>query len=178
MHKSHPSHFIKYIALIFAGVSDVTSINPDVSLLDLGLDSLMGVEVKQVLERHLDTVMQIKDIRLLTFKQIADIKNIVSNTKTEMAPNAQNVEETSQTTAVIQRQLVPSECLVKMPTASSEGPVPAMFIVHPIEGVVEALRDVTSSLHCDVYGLQFTRDAAHVSSIEELAGHYIKVLRY
>ena len=175
MHKSHPSHFIKYIALIFAGVSDVTSINPDVSLLDLGLDSLMGVEVKQVLERHLDTVMQIKDIRLLTFKQIANIKNDVSNTKTEMTPNAQNVEETSRT---IQRQLVPSECLVKMPTASSEGPVPAMFVVHPIEGVVEALRDVTSSLHCDVYGFQFTRGAAHVSSIEELAGHYIKVLRY
>ena len=175
MHKSHPSHFIKYIALIFAGVSDVTSINPDVSLLDLGLDSLMGVEVKQVLERHLDTVMQIKDIRLLTFKQIANIKNGVSNTKTEMTPNAQNVEETSRT---IQRQLVPSECLVKMPTASSEGPVPAMFVVHPIEGVVEALRGVTSSLHCDVYGLQFTRGAAHVSSIEELAGHYIKVLRY
>ena len=33
----------------------------------------MGFEVKQVLERRLGTVIHMKDLQLLTFKQIADL---------------------------------------------------------------------------------------------------------
>ena len=80
----------------FAGVSDVSSVNPDRTLLDLGLDSLMGVEVKQVLESRLDTVMHMNDLQLLTFKQIADLENNgASNTTEELAPNTESREDTT-----------------------------------------------------------------------------------
>lgn len=45
------------------GVSDVTQINPDTQLGDLGLDSLMGVEIKQTLERNFSLVLSAKEIR-------------------------------------------------------------------------------------------------------------------
>lgn len=45
------------------GVNDISQLNPDANLGDLGLDSLMGVEIKQALERDYDIVLSMKDIR-------------------------------------------------------------------------------------------------------------------
>jgi len=47
-------------------VKDVSSISNDSSLGSLGLDSLMAVEVKQVLEREFDLNFTMKEIRALT----------------------------------------------------------------------------------------------------------------
>lgn len=43
------------------------------TLADLGLDSLMGVEVKQTLERDYDLVLPMKEIRLLTMTKLNGI---------------------------------------------------------------------------------------------------------
>ena len=51
----------------------MSTINPAVSLGDLGLDSLMGVEVKQLLERA-DIVLPISEIRSLTFKRLSEME--------------------------------------------------------------------------------------------------------
>lgn len=48
------------------GVNDVSQLNPDANLGDLGLDSLMGVEIKQALERDYDIVLSMKDIRTVS----------------------------------------------------------------------------------------------------------------
>jgi fatty acid synthase len=45
------------------GVNDVSQLNPDANLGDLGLDSLMGVEIKQALERDYDITLSMKEIR-------------------------------------------------------------------------------------------------------------------
>ena len=42
-------------------------------LVDLGLDSLMGVEVSQQLQRDYDVALTMKDIRQLTFPGLRDI---------------------------------------------------------------------------------------------------------
>jgi fatty acid synthase len=55
------------------GVSDVTQINPDTQLGDLGLDSLMGVEIKQTLERNFSLVLSAKEIRTLTLNKLRDM---------------------------------------------------------------------------------------------------------
>ena len=47
--------------------------NPDTTLADLGLDSLMGVEVKQTLERDFDLVMPMTEIRKLTFNKLREV---------------------------------------------------------------------------------------------------------
>ena len=48
--------------------------NPDTTLADLGLDSLMGVEVKQTLERDYDLEMPMTEIRKLTFNKLREVK--------------------------------------------------------------------------------------------------------
>lgn len=54
---------------------DVSSLNAEASLADLGLDSLMGVEVRQTLERDYDIVMAMRDIRQLTINKLRELAN-------------------------------------------------------------------------------------------------------
>lgn len=57
------------------GVRDVSSLNADASLADLGLDSLMGVEVRQTLERDYDIVMAMREIRQLTINKLRELSS-------------------------------------------------------------------------------------------------------
>lgn len=57
------------------GVRDVNNLNFDASLADLGLDSLMGVEIRQILERDYDVVMSMRDIRQLTISKLQEVTN-------------------------------------------------------------------------------------------------------
>lgn len=51
----------------------MNSLNADASLADLGLDSLMGVEVRQTLERDYDIVMAMREIRQLTINKLREL---------------------------------------------------------------------------------------------------------
>lgn len=53
----------------------MSSLNAEASLADLGLDSLMGVEVRQTLERDYDIVMAMRDIRQLTINKLRELAN-------------------------------------------------------------------------------------------------------
>lgn len=47
----------------------------DASLSDVGLDSLLALEVKNLIERHLNATMSAQDIRKLTVQQIIDMNS-------------------------------------------------------------------------------------------------------
>ena len=52
------------------GVSNVSELDGDLEFIDLGVDSLMSVEIKQVLERELNLVLRTEDIQLMTFNTL------------------------------------------------------------------------------------------------------------
>lgn len=53
----------------------MATINLDSTLADLGLDSLMGVEVRQILERGHDLLLSMRDIRQLTFRKLQEFSS-------------------------------------------------------------------------------------------------------
>lgn len=55
------------------GIRDQSKIDPKSNLGDLGLDSLMAVEIKQILEKKYDTILSPKEIRELTLEQIKNM---------------------------------------------------------------------------------------------------------
>ena len=52
----------------------MSSINMDTSLGDLGIDSLMGVEIKQALERDYAVSLSMKEIRTVEFGPFNHLK--------------------------------------------------------------------------------------------------------
>ena len=61
------------------GVKDVTSVNPDMTLANLGLDSLMGVEIKQLLERDHEVNLSIREIRHLSMNKMKEIAESIAS---------------------------------------------------------------------------------------------------
>ncbi|XP_077526185.1 fatty acid synthase-like isoform X2 [Haemaphysalis longicornis] len=57
------------------GVKDASSINPNAKLGELGMDSLVGVEVKQTIERDYDLVLSMQQVRELTVKRLLEISS-------------------------------------------------------------------------------------------------------
>lgn len=54
-------------------IRDIKSISMDVSLSELGMDSLMAVEIKQTLERDFEIFLSPQDLRSLTFQKLIDL---------------------------------------------------------------------------------------------------------
>ena len=112
--------------------------NPDTTLADLGLDSLMGVEVKQTLERDHDLALSMKDIRLLTINKLKEIAGGKgeSSDKDGSKPAGSDVAVNMNDSGISVRydfnHIMPSEDMVHM-NAITEGQ--PLFIIHPIEGL-------------------------------------------
>ncbi|KAL1454730.1 hypothetical protein MTO96_043686, partial [Rhipicephalus appendiculatus] len=66
---SRKRSLVEVIARIL-GVKDPSRLNPAVSLGELGMDSLMAVEVRQAIERHVSLTLSIKEIRQLTIGEL------------------------------------------------------------------------------------------------------------
>ena len=71
------------------GVNDISQINPDANLGDLGLDSLMGVEIKQALERDYDITLSMKEIRTLTLNKLQRMAESGGQSSTALQTNTE-----------------------------------------------------------------------------------------
>ncbi|KAF6202923.1 hypothetical protein GE061_003330 [Apolygus lucorum] len=161
------------------GIKDHSNVANSSSLADLGMDSLMGAEIKQTLERNFDVVMSAAEIRNLTVGTLREM----SGGGAPKAP-AKSDEKTA-VNGVDSKQvkfqgdsLMPKETLVKMASGNPKSIRPPIFLVHAIEGTVSSLGGIAKSLEGQetVYGLQCTADVP-IDSMASIAQHYIKEIR-
>ncbi|CAI6345632.1 unnamed protein product [Macrosiphum euphorbiae] len=68
------------------GIKDTKNIDASATLADLGMDSLMGAEIKQTLERNYDLMLSIGEIRTLTAKRLRELQSDGSESVVD-APN-------------------------------------------------------------------------------------------
>ncbi|XP_077489927.1 fatty acid synthase-like [Amblyomma americanum] len=160
------------------GVKDPSSLNPNISLGELGMDSLMGVEVKQTIERDYDLALSMQEIRQLTINRLREISGGAGGAPASdnAAAAPQDAEESADVSEVprltLVEKLVPEQVLVEMNGLKGASPV---FIMHPIEGHVDGLSELASHLPVRAVGVQRTPDIP-VRSIEEMASIYIQKL--
>ncbi|XP_029454886.1 fatty acid synthase [Rhinatrema bivittatum] len=158
------------------GVRDVSCLNPDTTLADLGLDSLMGVEVRQTLERDYDIVMTMREVRQLTINKLRELSAKPSAAEeVKLSPLKKGGQAELS-------QLDLSSLLVnpKGPTITQMNEVQSrerpLFLVHPIEGSITAFKTLASKLSIPCYGLQCTQ-AAPLDSIQSLAAYYNECIK-
>ena len=132
-----------------SGVKDISSINPESSLADLGIDSLMGVEVKQTLERDFDVCLSMREIRQLSISKLraisgasGDDDRAVKQDKENSTGLGSHLEDSGVSVHYDLTQLLPIKTVV--PLNSIDNMQTPVFIVHPIEGVFSAItqRDI------------------------------------
>ncbi|XP_024206531.1 fatty acid synthase isoform X2 [Pan troglodytes] len=155
------------------GIRDLAAVNLDSSLADLGLDSLMSVEVRQTLERELNLVLSVREVRQLTLRKLQELSS-----KAELAcptPKEDGLAQ-QQTQLNLRSLLVNPEGPTLMRLNSVQSSERPLFLVHPIEGSTTVFHSLASRLSIPTYGLQCTR-AAPLDSIHSLAAYYIDCIR-
>ncbi|XP_049519259.1 fatty acid synthase-like [Dermacentor silvarum] len=172
--KHDPAHSVARIL----GIKDPSSLNPDVSFGEHGMDSLMAVEVKQTLERDFDLVLSMQQIRQLTINELRTIGNTgCACNVTSRNPNTSNNEKDFVNSSNLPRlrlfeKTVHENIVVEMNGLEGSSPV---FFVHPIEGHVRALTELARYLPVRAVGLQRTTDV-NLRSITEMASTYLKAI--
>ncbi|KAL6257631.1 hypothetical protein P5V15_011210, partial [Pogonomyrmex californicus] len=73
-------------------IKDIKVVNQNTSLAELGMDSMMAVEIKQTLEREFDIFLTAQEIRNLTFAKLKKISSRNDNIENEKIPNIEDKE--------------------------------------------------------------------------------------
>ena len=138
----------------------------------LGLDSLMGVEVRQTLERDFDIQMSMKDVRLLTVNKMRELTSGRSPKETDKGTDkGENSEEAK---LEISLPEIGKQSLVHLNDVKNHQK--PLFVIHNINGTVEPLRTLAKNLSCPVFGLQYTVTSPR-DSIQALSASYIQCVR-
>ncbi|KAL1517282.1 hypothetical protein ABEB36_001067 [Hypothenemus hampei] len=153
------------------GIKDTSTVAAAASLADLGMDSLMGAEIKQTLERNYDLVLSAQEIRGLTFGRLQELSSGGGSGST----SAENLESNLATFENLQ-EIIPSKTIVQIPSKSKDTNKVPVFVIHPIEGVIDSLRTFSKNVDAPVYGLQCTQNAP-LQTITELAHFYVQEVR-
>ncbi|XP_070528538.1 fatty acid synthase-like isoform X3 [Cardiocondyla obscurior] len=76
------------------GMKNINVIPPNIPLAEIGMDSMMAVEIKQTLEREFDTFLTTEDIRTLTFSKLRQMSITTEQEKihTTIKTNTNNLE--------------------------------------------------------------------------------------
>ncbi|CAH0584002.1 unnamed protein product [Chrysodeixis includens] len=160
------------------GIKDPSKVSDSANLAELGMDSLMGAEIKQTLERGYDVVLGVQEIRALTFARLKAMAGGDEAAGGEAAGEAAAQQPAGdQVQFAALGELMPKQVLVKLPSAApTASDLKPVFMVHPIEGVVDLLRGVAAAVRAPVFGLQCTA-AAPLQDMAALAAHYVQHVR-
>ncbi|XP_066443807.1 fatty acid synthase isoform X2 [Eleutherodactylus coqui] len=157
------------------GVRDMTSLNPDTTLADLGLDSLMGVEVRQTLERDYDIVMAMREVRQLTINKLRELSSKPGHNE-ESKPSQKTSAQPDLSFLDLNNLLVNPDASTITKLNDVHSNEHHLFLVHPIEGSISAFQNMASKLNISCYGLQCTK-AAPLDSIQNLSAYYIQCIK-
>ena len=124
------SLFTSFLLYPPSGVSDPSTVDPAASLGDLGLDSMMSVEVKQALERGFDISLATKEIRQLTLTKLTAIASGSGEQKSDSGSSGQS--ETLVVTDLKDEDLLATKLIIQLNDSNTA--TDPVYIVHPIEG--------------------------------------------
>ncbi|XP_071129497.1 fatty acid synthase-like isoform X4 [Mytilus edulis] len=148
------------------GITDTENVNSSTHLIDLGLDSLMTTEIRQVMERQFGITFKVDEIRKLTIKQLREY-NKDKDTKQQKCKQEEEVKHDGISADV----LIPVEEIVPIKLVEND-PEP-VFIVNMLPETVEIFKPLTEEEQHSFYVIQCTDDSP-LYSIEALAGHFLQ----
>ncbi|CAG2108473.1 unnamed protein product [Medioppia subpectinata] len=166
---SKKQDLVKTIANIL-GIKDTASLSASTTLAEMGMDSLMGVEVKQTLERDYDVILSMQELRSLNVGHLQEIGGAGGSANVRIAAG----DAPLQLNISIPRIGLPDETVVRLNDVTEGKPV---FFLPPLEGVFNLLEVLAKQIKRPVIGLNWTLAFKDMTTIEEASAHYIETAK-
>lgn len=171
--------FIVNCIFYLTGLRDIKTVSFHSTLAEIGMDSLMAVEVKQTLEREYELFLTAQDLRALTFAKLADYDAVreTEKQKEEEKPDQEDVSQQMNRLffKYIGKQDGFMSPMIRLPSASyDEVQSLPIFCIPGIEGSAQIFENMAKSICCPVYGLQLSKEVP-INSIQDMAKYFIGV---
>lgn len=179
-HKSDGEKTVIDAVLNIMAIRDIKTVSLDTTLSDLGMDSLMAVEIKQTLEREYEIMLTPQDLRSMTFQRLHELAAV---RKDQEMTDDLNVNETvgaDVRIAGVQDILLrnygdektANERLLRVQSRDENNNYnTAAIIVTGVEGVCGAsYRHLATQLNTSTFVLQLM-DTTTMTSITQVANH-------
>ncbi|XP_041971751.1 fatty acid synthase-like isoform X2 [Aricia agestis] len=148
------------------GIKDLKTVSQQVSLAELGMDSMMAVEIKQTLEREFEIFLTAQDIRTLSFARLVELTAQKEAAASPAAAAASADNSTAGIRVMIRNfgdEQKAMEPFVYLPTMVSDGTDSdvtvhederIMFVIPGLEGTAAAMAPLCRRLKVKVCVLQ------------------------
>ncbi|XP_047538483.1 fatty acid synthase [Vanessa atalanta] len=156
------------------GIKDLKTVSQQVSLAELGMDSMMAVEIKQTLEREFEIFLTAQDIRTLTFARLVELTAQKEAEASTSVSARHIIPEDAAGLRVLMRNFgdenLASEPFIYMPSMVSDGSETdisvhekesIMFILPGLEGCAAGMAALCRRLKVKICVLQFGNEEKH-----------------
>ncbi|OWR55047.1 fatty acid synthase [Danaus plexippus] len=156
------------------GIKDLKTVSQQVSLAELGMDSMMAVEIKQTLEREFEIFLTAQDIRTLTFARLVELTAIrEAAASTSATPRSNSSDITAGLRTFIRNfgnENLATEPFIYMPTMVSDGTETdvsvhedeaVMFMLPGLEGCAAGMAPLCKRLKIKICALQFGAESGN-----------------
>ncbi|XP_044734385.1 fatty acid synthase-like [Chrysoperla carnea] len=162
------------------GIKDYKKLSKHAKLSEIGMDSMMAVEIKQTLEREFELFLTPQDIRNLTFSKLIELQNqLVDNTE-----SGDTMKENSMSPENIFKMLIRTlgdenediEPMIELPSTKNKEKSMPLFFIPGIEGNCLVFEALCSRLNYQCYGLQtsFEDTTDNISALSQKMVSLIK----
>ncbi|KAL6257907.1 hypothetical protein P5V15_011506 [Pogonomyrmex californicus] len=163
------------------GVKDIKVVGRNVPFAELGMDSMMTVEVKQTLEREFDIFLTAQELRNLTFAKLNKLSNVTDNTKYNKIIDAEMPNVLKLLVGIVKDKDFISEPCFSLLT-KGEDTATQVFLIPGIDGCGTVFNHLASSMNYSTTILHYSTndiDAINVISdtVDRLAKHILPKLR-
>ena len=157
------------------GVKDASILDSDTTLGDLGMDSLMVVEIRQALEREFDMVLSAQEVRSL---KIRDIEQLGASRKSKslQGMSSGSASRKSKSKAVINLPFslnIPQDMFVTLNVGEGK---PIFFFGPVVESGFNSLTNFASNVQRPVLGVNWTKELNSLESLEAVASLIVEKL--
>lgn len=163
-------------------MKDLKNVAQNISLAELGMDSMMAVEIKQTLEREFDIFLTAQDIRNLNFAKLTEIRD--KNAEREKLQPQGDAQPTEIPGLQLLFRVMGNKDMtadVCLPLQTMQNPRKVeVFILPGIEGCGHVFDSLASKIKPAAYALQYA--VRHIgrqnASIPEIADSLLPVCIY
>ncbi|XP_044740687.1 fatty acid synthase-like [Chrysoperla carnea] len=162
------------------GIRDYKTISKHANLAEIGMDSMMAVEIKQTLEREFELFLTPQDIRNLTFSKLTEIQTQLNesselDTSTVANSNSQkNIFKMFIRTLGDENQR--TEPIVNLSSTENNTESLPLFFIPGIEGHCPIFEPLCSKLNHHCYGLQISFEDT-TNSISKIAQNMVSHIK-
>jgi thioesterase domain-containing protein/acyl carrier protein len=141
-----------------------------VTLGELGMESMLAVELQQSLEREYEVKLTLNQIKKITVRQMKEFQN---GNKDQMKKIAKDFKLAKANLSKI-KFIIPIDTHTRLNAVQNGSPI---YILPPVEGLFTSFEDLAKKINRPVIALNLTRGMNNMKNMKEISAYFMNLLK-